>query len=230
MIPIKTIRINLLPLLILLTVLGCSTSSNTDKMQAQLQKNKQSEVTPSDLKGGIDTPITPEREHITAVSRPSITNVEEKGISGLGKKYFDVVDEQKNASLTPSIDKAALPIRTITLSDNSQSKDFKMRYGVVWERLMGAMLQLPLVSVDRSSGIIITDWKVDLDSQNSNQIRYKYTIRVMDKGVGTRIRVIPFLEIMKNYNWQSGRPNLIVTKRMFYRIEQELKIPVPSIR
>lgn len=214
--------------------------NENDKNKSKAEKLKEKsggEVTPKGLKKSHTTPITPEEAKRTALSRPQIVKIEELDENKRGGKYFDVVEDPAAVSLTPAIDEAAKPTRVVTYDNNSVQKEYPMAFGVAWGRIIEAMLETPLDAVDRSSGVIITDWIRDQSAQAQNMlainpfapgggriIRYKYTIRVMDAGAVTKIKVTPFAEYVKDRTWKPIMPSLLVTKRMFTRIERELKI------
>lgn len=201
------------------------------------------EISPKSLEKGMSTPISPEGSGGTALSRPKIVKVQEIENQKSGRKYFDVVDSRgKSSALAPLVDKSAKAVRITTFDNNSVQKDYPMRFGIVWERVLESFLELPLNVVDRSSGIIITDWITDRASAASGLslrvfgakdkiVRYKFTIRILDRGNLTQIKVIPFTEeVAKDKSWVSAKPGLMVAEAMFLRVERELRIPLPSER
>jgi len=214
-------------------------NEDADQTAAKRKNNEQTEVTPEGLKTGLASPITSEEAKRTALSRPKVVKTQTIGRDQGGKKYFDVVDKRPDIELAPAIDPDARPVRVVTYDNNSVEKDYRLRFGVVWGRLIEAMLKIPLDTVDRSSGIIITAWIIDRsdakDVMNfigggSNNIRYKYTIRVLDRGAMTQIKVIPFAQQVKSRRWSTAKPSIIVTNRLFSRIDRELSVPLPSER
>ncbi len=229
---------------------ACSSTSdknsgkNGDANQARLKTDKGAEVTPKSLETGLSSPISAEDSGETPLSRPKIVKVQEIDNPKSRKKYFDVVDERaKSGALAPPVDNSAKAIRITMFDNNSIQKDYPMRFGIVWERALESFLELPLHAVDRSSGIIITDWITDTDRTGSGGdlslrlfgakdkiVRYKYTIRIMDRGDITQIKVIPFTQVTKGKNWIAAKPGLSVAEAMFHRIESELRIPLPSER
>lgn len=226
------------------SISGKASGKSGDAEQAQVKDDKSGgvEITPKGLEKGMSTPISPRDSNATALSRPKIVKVEEIEDRRSGKKYFDIVDDRgKSSSLAPKVDKSARAIRVTTFENNSVQKDYAMRFGIVWARVLESFLELPLNVVDRSSGIIITDWITDLAGARAGMslslfdakdkiVRYRYTIRILDRGALTQIKVIPFTQVAKDKRWDSAKPSLSVTESMFQRIERELRIPLPSER
>jgi hypothetical protein len=218
-------------------------SGDADQAQVKDDQSEGVEITPKGLEKGMSTPISTRDSNATTLGRPKIVKVEEIKDRRSGKKYFDIVDDRgKNSSLAPKVDKSARAIRVTTFENNSVQKDYAMRFGIVWARVLESFLELPLNVVDRSSGIIITDWITDragaragmslsLFDAKDKIVRYKYTIRILDRGAMTQIKVIPFTQVSNNKKgWASAKPSLSVTESMFQRIERELRIPLPSER
>ncbi|MBF0171533.1 MAG: hypothetical protein HQK87_10690 [Nitrospinae bacterium] len=202
---------------------------------------KEEEVAPAGLTTAKVNPITPEEAQQTALARPKVVKVVDlRGGAASGKKYFDVVDQRKNETLAPVADQAARPVRVVTYDNNAIAKDYNLPFGSAWERGLEGLLELPLSMVDRSSGIVTTDWIYDENVGDTllafsplgggQKIRYKYTIRMMDTGDGTQIKVVPFAQALTTGGWRPAKSSLLVTERMFERIERELIVPVSSER
>lgn len=202
------------------------------------QTDKSSEITPPGLETERVNPIASDDSVKTALSRPKVVKVEESSQAGAGRQYFDVIDERAQGSLAPVIDAGAKPVRTVIYDNNSVQKDYPIRFGVAWNRIIEGLLDTPLDTLDRSSGVIITGWIVD-ERKNVGglslaplvggeaRVRYKYTIRALDRGNITQIKVVPFAETVQGSKWEKAKPSLIVTNRMFERIEKELAVPLP---
>jgi hypothetical protein len=202
---------------------------------------KENEVTPAGLINEPVNPITAEEARRTVLSRPKAVKVEDlRGQGKGGNKYYDVVDQRAEQTLAPVIDQAARPYRITTFDNNAVAKDYTLRFGSAWERTLEAVLEIPLNTIDRSSGIVTTEWVYDENpadkamSMNpfgdTRRVRYKYTVRVMDKGNGTQIKVVPFAQTLSTGGWRDAKPSLLITEEMFQRIERELIVPVPSER
>jgi hypothetical protein len=209
------------------------------KQGKQARVEKSSEITPSGLEAEKVNPIAPEDSVMTALTRPKVVKVEESASAG-ARQYFDVIDERAQGSLAPVIDAGAKPIRTVTYDNNAVQKDYPIRFGVAWNRVIEAFLDTPLDTIDRSSGVIVTGWIYDERKDagggmalgvlggSDARVRYKYTVRALDRGNVTQIKVVPFVEVIHGQRWEGARPSLRVTNRMFERIERELAVPLPS--
>lgn len=201
--------------------------------------DKSGEITPSGLEAEKVNPIAPDDAVKTALSRPKVVKVEESAAAGAGRQYFDVIDERAQGSLAPVIDAGAKPTRTVIYDNNAAQKDYPIRFGVAWNRVIEGLLDTPIDTLDRSSGVIITGWIYD-ERKNASaelsltpfsgggtRVRYKYTIRALDRGNVTQIKIVPFAEVIQGQKWEKATPSLLVTNRMFERIEKELAVPLP---
>lgn len=199
-------------------------------------------VAPAGLVKAPPSPITPEEARRTALSRPKVVKIQELGEGkSAGSSYYDVVEEKSAGALAPTIDENARPVRVVTYDNNAVEKEYPLSFGVVWERMLEAFLDMPLETVDRSSGIIITDWIYDQRSEQGllslsplnaldTQIRYRYTVRAMDRGVTTRVMVVPFAQVIESRRWTPAKPSIVITNRLFERIDSELAVPLPRER
>ncbi|MBF0292103.1 MAG: hypothetical protein HQK86_08100 [Nitrospinae bacterium] len=226
---------------------GCASLSDTliwqneDTGSKQGKKgavDKSGEIIPAGLEGERVNPIASDDSVKTALSRPKVVKVEESTAVGAGRSHFDVIDERAQGSLAPVIDAGAKPVRTVTYDNNSMQKDYPIRFGVAWNRVIEGLLDTPLDTVDRSSGLIITGWILDERKDTAGmtitpfggadkKVRYKYTVRALDRGNVTQIKIVPFAETVQGQRWEKARPSLLVTKKMFERIERELAVPLP---
>jgi hypothetical protein len=230
-----------------LLINGCASLTDTliwkndetgPKQTKKGQTDKSGEITPPGLETERVNPIASDDSVKTALSRPKVVKVEESSQAGAGRQYFDVIDERAQGALAPVIDAGAKPVRTVIYDNNSVQKDYPIRFGVAWNRIIEGLLDTPLDTLDRSSGVIITGWIVD-ERKNvgglslaplvggETRVRYKYTIRALDRGNVTQIKVVPFAETVQGSKWEKAKPSLIVTNRMFERIEKELAVPLP---
>lgn len=208
------------------------------KQTKKSSTDKSDEITPSGLEAEKVNPIAPDDAVKTALSRPKVVKVEESASAGAGRQYFDVIDERAQGSLAPVIDAGAKPLRTVIYDNNAVQKDYPIRFGVAWNRVIEGLLDSSLDTVDRSSGVIITGWIYDERKDASaalslapfaggTKVRYKYTIRALDRGNVTQIKIVPFAEVIQGQRWEKATPSLLVTNRMFERIEKELAVPLP---
>lgn len=203
-------------------------------------EEKAAEITPVGLEETRVNPLSAEEVARTALSRPKVVKVEEAGLAnGANRRYFEVVDEKSQASSAPAADEGAKPVRVVTYDNNALQKDYNIKFGSVWSRIVETIVDLPLNTLDRSSGMIITGWiygeRMDKNAIVSinpfgadTVIRYRYNVRVADKGAMTQIKVVPFAEAFKGGKWGESKPSLVITNRLFNRIERELAVPLSS--
>ncbi len=219
---------------------------NEDSSAARQKRdrNRTEELSPAGLKESATTsPITTEEARKTALSRPKVIKVEDlANQDGSQTKYFDVVDERASETLAPTIDESARAFKIITYDNKAVAKEFRLRFGTAWERALEGLLSIALNTVDRSSGIITTEWIYDEPSGSGGpslnpfgsdrRLRYKYTVRILDKGASTQIKVVPFMQVLSKggSGWKPALPSLMVTDRLFDQIEKELMIPLPNER
>ncbi|MBI5814729.1 MAG: hypothetical protein HZB29_03875 [Nitrospinae bacterium] len=207
---------------------------------AQAKQEKAAEITPVGLEETRINPISPEETARTALSRPKVVKVEEAGLgNGANKRYFEVVDEKAQTPSGAAVDEGAKPTRVVTYDNNSVLKEYNLKFGVAWNRIVDTVVDLPLTTLDRSSGMILTGWiydeRKDKDALISINpfggdavIRYRYNVRIADKGASVQIKVVPFTEVFKGTRWEEAKPNIVVTDRLFKRLERELAIPLAS--
>ncbi len=234
--------------IILVSALITSGCASSDEKKSEAVKSRSDHkdrgVSPIGLTKSPASPISPADASRTTLSRPKVVKVQEFGKKQGNKKYFDVVDErtQTMESLSPTVDESARPTRVVTFDNNTVQKDYPIRFGSAWDRALEALLELPLTTVDRSSGVIITSWIYD-DKDNPSEflslnpfsssdvkVRYKYTVRILDRGSFTQIKVIPFAQTLKSSTWTQAKTDIVVTNSLFERIELELRTPLTTDR
>ncbi len=229
---------------------GCSSipegliwkNEDADQTKSKREQEKGAEVVPGGLEEEPTSPISPADAKRTALSRPKVVSVKELGAKRTGSKYFEIVKDQADETLVPVIDSSARPVKVITYDNNAIQKEYTLPFDVVWSRIIESLLELPINTVDRSSGIIVTSWVLDttyagkgllslnIIGAGKAPVRYRYTIRVMDRGELTRIMVVPFAQTIKSNRWSNAKPSIIITELMFKRIDSELSIPLASER
>lgn len=80
------------------------------------------------------------------------------------------------------------------------SRDYPLPFETVWERALEVVLSVPLSSVDKNSGVIITEWIYGSDTRKNVEItdpfsggaiktRRKYTVLIKSKGAETKVKV-----------------------------------------
>jgi hypothetical protein len=118
---------------------------------------------------------------------------------------------------------------------NALTKTYPLPYGTVFDTVLESILYLPIETVDKSAGIITTGWKRDTDltkealvainvfGDGVRLVRYKYSVRVYDRGEKTKITVIPFAQVTKNRRWIDGNPSVAITEKLMQKIIQEME-------
>ncbi len=226
---------------------GCSQmiwdSKKDSKKAPSTSDENMPEVAPEGIDKNRTNPISPPEESRTSVSRAKIVSVQKFGEDEQGQRqYFEVIDETKEQMGKAKADPLAQPVRIVIYDNNSIQKDYPMEFGVAWGRTLEAMLDMPLSTIDKSSGIITTAWlydkaKVDSGSaamsfltSTSAPVRFKYTVRLLSRGGMTQIKVVSHAEVRKAQQWATVRAKLVVTEKLFDRIELELRTPIFSDR
>jgi len=118
---------------------------------------------------------------------------------------------------------------------NALTKTFPIGYDQLWDDAVETMLFLPLKTIDKSSGIIVSDWTMNQDigaaamaasnifGDGIRIIRYKYTVRVYDHGDSAEITVIPFAQVSKNRRWHEAKPAMAITKKLMRKIIRKVE-------
>ncbi len=118
---------------------------------------------------------------------------------------------------------------------NALTKTFPISYDQLWDDVVETMLFLPLKTIDKSSGIIVSDWTMKRDigaaameasnifGDGMRIIRYKYTVRVYDHADSAEVTVIPFAQVSKNRRWHEGKPAIAITNKLMRRIIQQVE-------
>jgi len=118
---------------------------------------------------------------------------------------------------------------------NALTKTFPIGYDQLWEDVVETMLFLPLKTIDKSSGIIVSDWTMNRDIGAAAMaasnifgdavriIRYKYTVRVYDRGDSAEITVIPFAQVSKNRRWHEAKPAIEITEKLMRKIIRKVE-------
>jgi len=118
---------------------------------------------------------------------------------------------------------------------NALTKTFPIGYDQLWDDVVETMLFLPLKTIDKSSGIIVSDWTMNKDIGSAAMaasnifgdgirlIRYKYTVRVYDHGDSAEVTVIPFAQVSKNRRWHEAKPAVAITEKLMRKIISEVE-------
>ncbi len=126
---------------------------------------------------------------------------------------------------------AAVVAQPSELAPNALTRTFDVEYPKGWDKTLEAMFVLPVMSVDKASGVIITDWIVDkpaydgglnLFGSGVRSVRYKYLVKVYDRGGKTEVSVASQAQYSGSGGWISGTPKVIVSERLMKRIVEAI--------
>jgi hypothetical protein len=118
---------------------------------------------------------------------------------------------------------------------NALTKTFPIGYDQLWDDAVETMLFLPLKTIDKSSGIIVSDWTMNRDISSAAMaasnifgdgiriIRYKYTVRIYDRGDSAEITVIPFAQVSKSRRWHEAKPAMAITEKLMRKIIRKVE-------
>ena len=118
---------------------------------------------------------------------------------------------------------------------NALMRLFNVPFEKTWDGVVETMMPLNLSAIDKSSGILITDWIKDERLTNQANItsgilgdvvrfvRYKYIVRVSDVGGGTKVTVVPFAQVSKNRRWHQGKPAVAITEKLMRKLIKKME-------
>lgn len=133
------------------------------------------------------------------------------------------------AMILPAPDQKVIPpppveARPSSLGVNALARTFALPYDQAWEKTLEVMLASPLSVVDKSSGVIITEWMVQqrvgggigagIFGDGMRTIRYKYSVKLYDRGGETEVAIIPLTQFTEGRQWLDGKPRLMVTEHL----------------
>lgn len=135
--------------------------------------------------------------------------------------------DQKTAAPPP------VEARDNPLGVNALARTFNAPYDQAWEKTIEVMLAAPLTAVDKSSGVIITEWMVQqragggmgagLFSDGQRTIRYKYAVKLYDRGGATEVAVIPYTQYTEGRQWLDGKPRRMVSEHLMRLIVAKME-------
>ncbi len=152
----------------------------------------------------------------------------------------DKPERQANplAMIMPPPDKKPVPLppveaRDSSLGVNALTRTFAMPYNDAWEKTMEVMLGAPLIAVDKSGGIMITEWMVQqrmgggigagLFGDGQRTVRYKYAVKLYDRGGNTEVAVIPYTQFTEGRQWLDGKPRRIISEHLMRLIVAKME-------
>jgi hypothetical protein len=121
-----------------------------------------------------------------------------------------------------------------TLAPNSLTRVFTLEYAKGFDKVVEAMFTFSLISVDKGSGVIITDWIVDNPKNQgdmmgvdlfggSRAVRYKYMVKVSDSNGATEVTVAPHAQYTKDRKWVDATPKIVVAETLMKKIIARLE-------
>lgn len=144
---------------------------------------------------------------------PAQKKAEQKNEEGKEAKKETLADkhsDEENAPAEKAPEKPAAPVakeKTATVEGNTVL--FPASVEKVWNATLEILLPVPLSSVDRSSGIIITEWLYgqkkgggvavfDPLGNSKERTRIRYTVQVRPAGNGAEVRIFPHFQAIKS--------------------------------
>ncbi len=131
-----------------------------------------------------------------------------------------------------------LPPINVEKSDkghNALTKAYDISIAKLWDEVLDLSLAMPLIAIDKSSGVIITDWVNDSDlakiqlaainpfGDGFRVVRFRFTVRMYDLGSGrSEVTVVPFAQVLKNRRWVDGKPSIVITEKLMRKIINRL--------
>ncbi|MBI5636473.1 MAG: hypothetical protein HZA03_00725 [Nitrospinae bacterium] len=142
------------------------------------------------------------------------------------------------AMIMPAPDQKTVPpppveARENPLGVNALARTFGASYDQAWEKTIEVMLATPLIVIDKSSGVIITEWMVQqragggigagLFSDGQRTIRYKYAVKLYDRGGNTEVVVIPYTQYTEGRQWLDGKPRRMISEHLMRLIVAKME-------
>lgn len=119
------------------------------------------------------------------------------------------------AGATPEAKQDSEPKKT-GLPDGALSHDFDSDFQKTWDKTFETMLAFPLVSSDRTGGVILTDWMVDPKSSKGGDlpmfgagptlVRYRYVVKLYEKDGGTGVLLVQLAQRSSTHIWVDRPP------------------------
>lgn len=133
----------------------------------------------------------------------------------------------------PAPDKKAPPVVTdaikISSAPNTLQREFNMGSDQAWDRILGFMVGGPLIVVDKSSGLIISDWifwfnpEADamgggLFGDGQRLTRYKYAVKIEANGERSAVKVISYTQYSQGKRWVDGKAQDFIGQQLMKKI------------
>ncbi|MBI3580735.1 MAG: DUF3576 domain-containing protein [Nitrospinae bacterium] len=102
------------------------------------------------------------------------------------------------------------------LPDGALSHDFDGDFQKTWDKTLETMMALPLISSDKTGGVILTDWIVDPKYSKTDElpmfgaeptlVRYRYVVRLHEKDGGTELLLVQLAQRSGSHVWVDRPP------------------------
>ncbi len=131
---------------------------------------------------------------------------------------------------------AALPAvkaRPNSIGVSALSNNFARSFDDTWENVLEVMLAAPLAIIDKSSGVIGTEWMIQqrtgggmslgLFGTGQRVIRLKYVVKLYDRTGETEVVVIPYTQYTEGRMWLDGKPRIQVGEHLMRLINAKME-------
>ncbi len=123
--------------------------------------------------------------------------------------------------------------RESSLGVNALARTFALPYDAAWGKVLEVMLAAPLTVVDKSSGVMITEWMIQqsagggmsfgLFGDGQRVIRYKYAVRVYDRGGSAEVVIIPYAQYTGGRQWIDAKPRRDIPEHLMRLIVAKME-------
>lgn len=142
------------------------------------------------------------------------------------------------AMVMPAPDKKPVELPPVEAQDspfgnNSLMRTFALPFDEGWEKTAEVMLAAPLAVVDKGSGVIMTDWMVQqragggmslgLFGDGQRVVRYKYAVKLYDRGGNTEVVIIPYTQYTEGRQWLDAKPRRMISEHLMRLIVAKLE-------
>ncbi len=142
------------------------------------------------------------------------------------------------AMIMPAPDQKEVPpppveARESSLGVNALARTFATPYDQGWEKTIEVLLAAPLTVIDKSSGVMITEWMVQqrvgggmslgLFGDGQRVIRYKYAVKVYDRDGKTEVVVIPYTQYTEGHQWLDAKPRRMISEHLMRLIVAKME-------
>ncbi len=127
----------------------------------------------------------------------------------------------------PEVKQDSEPKKT-GLPDGTLSHEFDSDLQKTWDKTFETMLAFPLVSSDRTGGVILTDWIVDPKYSKNDDlpmigagptlVRYRYAVKLHEKDGGTELLLVQLAQRSSTHIWVNRPPLKEATEKLMDKI------------